>query len=79
MQIKEYLNYVCEQIKYKPAREDISKELQSHIEDIKNCFEKLLTWNIPWYTMYKNTLYTKVCLRVKIYCIFKVCFCIKNK
>lgn len=38
MQIKEYLNYVCEQIKYKPAREDISKELQSHIEDIKNCY-----------------------------------------
>lgn len=38
MQIKEYLNCVCEQIKYKPAREDISKELQSHIEDIKNCY-----------------------------------------
>ena len=35
MQIKEYLNIVCEQIKYKPIREDISNELKNHIEEIK--------------------------------------------
>lgn len=38
MQIKEYLNLVCEQIKYKPAREDISNEIKNHIEEIKEDF-----------------------------------------
>lgn len=35
MQIKEFLNNVCEQIKYKPIREDIAKELENHIEESK--------------------------------------------
>lgn len=35
MQIKEYLNKICEQIKYKPVREEISKEIENHIDDIK--------------------------------------------
>ena len=35
MQIKEYLNKICEQIKYKPVREEISKEIEDHINDIK--------------------------------------------
>ena len=35
MQIKEFLNCICEQIKYKPVREEISKELEDHINDIK--------------------------------------------
>ena len=33
---KEFLNTVCEQLKYKPARKPISEELENHIEDIKN-------------------------------------------
>jgi len=32
---KEFLNTVCEQLKYKPARKPISEELENHIEDIK--------------------------------------------
>ena len=35
MQIKDFLNSVCEQIKYKPIRESISEELKNHIEEIK--------------------------------------------
>lgn len=35
MQIKEFLDCVCEQIKYKPVRENIAEELQSHIEESK--------------------------------------------
>lgn len=35
LQIKDFLNSVCEQIKYKPIRESISEELKNHIEEIK--------------------------------------------
>lgn len=35
MQIKEYLNSICEQIKYKPIRGEISKEIEGHIVDLK--------------------------------------------
>ena len=35
MQIKEFLNTVCEQIKYKPIRQNISEELKNHVEEIK--------------------------------------------
>lgn len=35
MQINEFLNSVCEQIKYKPIRNTISEELKNHIEDKK--------------------------------------------
>lgn len=35
MQTKEFLNNVCEQIKYKPIRNSISEELKNHIEDKK--------------------------------------------
>ena len=35
MQTKEFLNSVCEQIKYKPIRNSISEELKNHIEDKK--------------------------------------------
>lgn len=35
MQIKEFLNNVCEQIKYKPIRENIAEELENHIEEAK--------------------------------------------
>lgn len=35
MQIKEYLNNVCEQIKFKPIRNEISEELKNHIEEMK--------------------------------------------
>ena len=38
MQISEYLKNVCEQIKYKPARENIAEELKSHIEEQKENF-----------------------------------------
>lgn len=38
MQIKEFLNSICEQIKYKPIREEISKEIENHIEDLKEKF-----------------------------------------
>ena len=34
-EIKEFLNTVCEQIKYKPIRNSISEELQNHIEESK--------------------------------------------
>lgn len=35
MQINEFLNLVCEQIKYKPIRNTIAEELKDHIEDKK--------------------------------------------
>lgn len=35
MQIKEFLNSVCEQIKYKPIRQEISEEIENHIEELK--------------------------------------------
>ena len=35
MQINEFLNSVCEQIKYKPIRNTIAEELKNHIEDKK--------------------------------------------
>ena len=35
LQIKEFLNTVCEQIKYKPIRNSISEELKNHIEESK--------------------------------------------
>ena len=36
MKIKNFIDNVCNQIKYKPARKDIAEELQLHIEDIKD-------------------------------------------
>lgn len=36
MDTKEFLDIVCSKIKYKPAKQHISEELQSHIEEIKN-------------------------------------------
>lgn len=35
MDIKSFLNTVCEQIKYKPIRPGISEELEQHINDVK--------------------------------------------
>lgn len=35
MQIREYLKSICEQIKYKPIREEISNEIEVHIIDLK--------------------------------------------
>lgn len=35
MKVKEFLNIVCEEIKYKPVRNGIAEELESHIQDIK--------------------------------------------
>lgn len=35
MNIKEFLNNVCNEIKYKPARKFISEELETHITEIK--------------------------------------------
>lgn len=35
MQIKEFLESVCEQIKYKPIRKDIAEELENHLEESK--------------------------------------------
>lgn len=40
MQIKEFLNTVCEQIKYKPIRNNISEELENHIEESKENYIK---------------------------------------
>lgn len=40
MQIKEFLNIVCEQIKYKPIRNSISEELKNHIEESKENYIK---------------------------------------
>lgn len=38
LQIKEFLNEVCEQIKYKPIRNEIAEELESHIEEAKEYY-----------------------------------------
>ena len=35
MDIKNFLNTVCEQIKYEPARKGIAEELENHIQEIK--------------------------------------------
>lgn len=35
MDIKEFINNVCKEIKYEPVRKEISEELTSHIQDIK--------------------------------------------
>ncbi len=35
MQIKKFLNSVCEEIKYKPIRENMAEELKNHIEESK--------------------------------------------
>ncbi len=40
MQIKEFIDGVCEQIKYKPIRQNIAEELKNHIEDAKEEFLK---------------------------------------
>ena len=40
LQIKEYLNEICEQIKYKPVRKEIAKEIEDHINDIKEDITK---------------------------------------
>lgn len=40
MRIKEFLNSVCEQIKYKPIRKEISEEIEYHIKDLKEDFIK---------------------------------------
>lgn len=33
MQIREFLNHVCEQIKYKPIREEIAQEMENHLKE----------------------------------------------
>lgn len=38
LQIKEFLENVCEQIKYKPIRNEISEELKNHIEEHKETY-----------------------------------------
>lgn len=38
MKIEEFLSCICEQIKYKPIREEISKEIEDHIEELKENF-----------------------------------------
>ena len=41
MQINDFLNDVCRQIKYKPIREEIAQEIKSHVEESKeNYMEK---------------------------------------
>lgn len=35
MKVKEFLNIVCGEIKYKPVRNGIAEELETHIQDIK--------------------------------------------
>ena len=40
MQTKEFLDSVCEQIRYKPIRKQISEELENHIEEIKENYIK---------------------------------------
>lgn len=35
MDIKEFLKQICNEIKYKPIRKEISEEIQTHIEEIK--------------------------------------------
>ena len=38
LQIKDFLEKVCNEIKYKPIREEISKELENHIEESKEAY-----------------------------------------
>ena len=38
--IKEFLENVCNEIKYKPIREDISEELSLHIQEQKEDYNK---------------------------------------
>lgn len=38
MQIKDFLEKVCNEIKYKPIRKEISKELENHIEESKEIY-----------------------------------------
>ena len=38
MDIKSFLTTVCNEIKYKPIRENISEELKGHIEEAKEEF-----------------------------------------
>lgn len=38
MKIKEFLNNVCEQIKYRPIRNEISEELENHIKETKESY-----------------------------------------
>ena len=38
MDIKDFLNRVCQEIKYKPARQGIAEELELHIQDIKESY-----------------------------------------
>ena len=40
MDTKEFLNGVCKEIKYTPARKDIAEELETHIEEIKEEYLK---------------------------------------
>ena len=40
MLIKEFLEKVCDEIKYKPIRKDISEELELHIQEQKEEFVK---------------------------------------
>lgn len=40
MDIKNFLNTVCNEIKYKPIRKDIEEELELHIKDIKDDYIK---------------------------------------
>lgn len=38
LQIKDFLEKVCNEIKYKPIRKEISKELENHIEESKEAY-----------------------------------------
>lgn len=38
MHIKEFIENICEYIKYKPIREEIAEELKNHIEEQKECY-----------------------------------------
>ena len=35
LQIKEFLDNICEQIKYKPIRAEISEEIENHLKEAK--------------------------------------------
>ena len=38
LKISEFLDNVCEQIRYKPIRVEISRELENHIEEQKESY-----------------------------------------
>ena len=40
MNISDFLNSVCKEIKYKPAKKEISEELNLHIQEIKEDYLK---------------------------------------